>query len=81
MGKRLMYGLPGNAIGLLIASAMFAIRRPLNWQFEILPVIAICLSFGNLAIYIAERKGKVKSIKELHRPLTLFPRTSDPPSS
>jgi hypothetical protein len=74
MGKRLAYGLPGIAIGLLIASAIFAIRRPHHWQLEILPVVTLCLSCGLLTISIAERKGKVKSIEELHRPLTLFPR-------
>jgi hypothetical protein len=68
-----MYGLPGIAIGLLIASAIFAIRRPHHWQFEILPVVTICLSFGNLAIYIAERKGKVESIGEIRSPDPLSP--------
>jgi hypothetical protein len=32
-------------------------------------------AFAILFTYIAERKGKVKSIEELRRPLTLFPRT------
>jgi hypothetical protein len=75
MGRRWKYGLPGVAIGLLILSVLFAIRRPHHWQYEILPAVTICLSCGNLATYIAERKGKVKSIEELHRPLTLFPRS------
>jgi hypothetical protein len=75
MGRRWIYGLPGVAIGLLIVSAIFAIRRPHHGQFEILPVVNTCLGCANLATYIAERKGKVKSIEELHRPLTLFPRT------
>jgi hypothetical protein len=80
----------GNAIGLMSVSAMFLIAcavfglRPHHWQFEIFPTIATCLSFGNLATYIAERKAKIMPID--HRPLTLFSRTPfsrtpDPPSS
>lgn len=39
--------------------------------------LSLCLlgnAFGLTFVFWAERKGKVKTIEELNRPLTLFPR-------
>jgi len=43
-------------------------------KFQILSLFVLGNSLGALFVYRAERKGKVKSIEELNRPLTLFPR-------
>jgi hypothetical protein len=78
MGKRIACGLLGCALGALIGLAIFSIRRPHNLGFAMSPAIALCMSCGTIVIWIAERKGKVKSMEELHRPLTLFPRSNGP---
>jgi hypothetical protein len=72
MGRRIAYGLLGVAIGLLINWAIDAVRRPHDWFPP--ATVGPCLGCAALVVWIAERKGKVKSIEELHRPLTLFPR-------
>jgi hypothetical protein len=36
-------------------------------------LLTVALPSFTVAINMAERRGKVKSIKELNRPLTLFP--------
>ncbi len=74
MGRGWLYFLLGAAIGLLIASAFFAIRPPHHRDFAMIWTLTFCMNCGTLTGYIAERKGKVKSFEELHRPLTLFPR-------
>jgi hypothetical protein len=74
MGKRLAYFLPGFAIGLLILSVIWAIRKPHHWGAAFSLAIPLSISCGTWTTYIAERKGKVKSVEELRRPLTLFPR-------
>jgi hypothetical protein len=79
MGRRLQYYLLGSAMGLPILLVLFAIRPPHHWGMVIVPSIAICSPFGLIVLQKAERRGKVKSIEELQRPLTLFPRMSDPP--
>lgn len=43
-------------------------------KFQIVSLFVLGNSFGVLFTYWAERRGKVKSIEELNRPLTLFPR-------
>jgi hypothetical protein len=68
-------------MGLPILLVLFAIRPPHHWGMAIVPSIAICSSIGLIVLQKAERRGKVKSIEELHRPLTLFPRLPGPPSS
>jgi hypothetical protein len=73
MGRRIAYGLLGLAIGALIFGPLSAIWRPHDRWLQTLSSIA-WTSCGPLAVYIAERTGKVKSIEELRRPLTLFPR-------
>jgi hypothetical protein len=72
MGRRIAYALLGVAIGLLINLAIDAVRRPHDWFPS--GMIGLCLGCAALVVWIAERKGKVKTIDELHRPLTLFPR-------
>jgi hypothetical protein len=78
MGRRIAYALLGVAIGLLINLAFDAIRRPHDWATP--GTVGLCLSCAAIVLGIAERKGKVKSIDEINRPLTLFPRTPDPRS-
>ena len=73
MGKRLTYGLLGFALGALMVAAILAIRRPHHLGFAASPAIAFCIACGALVTYIAERRGKVKSMKEIDRPPTLFP--------
>ena len=69
MGKRLAYTLLGS-IGVVIA---WGIRSAVGKRFE-LGGIVIAIACGALAASIAEPKGKVKSIEELKRPATLFPK-------
>ena len=70
MGKRLAIGLVGYIPGFLILLVLWTFTR----KFQILPLFMLGNSFGALVVYWAERKGKLKSIEELNRPLTLFPR-------
>lgn len=77
MGKRSTYFLLGCAVGALMWSALLTIRRPHDWVLAILSLIEMSVGCAVLACYIAERKGKVKPTDR--RPLTLFPRPSDPP--
>jgi hypothetical protein len=72
MGSRRKYHLLGVATGLLIAAAVFALRRPHHWDSAIIWAVTFCMNCGIIAVSIAERKGKVKPIDR--RPLTLFPR-------
>lgn len=81
MGKRAGYGLLGFALGAEIVLLIFGIRRPHNWGFAMSAAIPFCVSCATLITWLAERKGKVKSITELRRPLTLFPRSTPPRSS
>jgi hypothetical protein len=74
MGRRIAYGLLGVAIGVVICSALHLIRRPHDREAALRADFGPCIVRGTLAVYIAERRGKVKTIEELHRPLTLFPR-------
>jgi len=70
MGKRLTYGLMGVGVGLLPYLAWWA----LTGKFKGISALCLAPACGNLFVYWAERKGKLKSIEELNRPLTLFPR-------
>jgi hypothetical protein len=70
MGKRIAYGLVGYSIGSLILLVFWAFTG----KFKILSLLTLGNSFGAFFVYWAERKGKVKSIEEINRPLTLFPR-------
>jgi hypothetical protein len=80
MGKRTIYYSFGFALGALTeVLAMLVIRRPHHWEYVVSGAMSLGSVFGVCVTYIAERKGKVKSIEELHRPLTLFPRTPDSP--
>jgi hypothetical protein len=81
VGKRCAYGLLGFVLGAVIVSILFAIRRPHSRSAATSTAIAFCVSCAAFATGVAERKGKVKSIAELHRPLTLFPRSTPPHSS
>jgi hypothetical protein len=78
---RSTYFLLGCGVGAFIWTAFLAIRRPHDWVLAILSLIEMSVCCAVLACYFAERRGKVKSIEELHRPLTLFPRLPGPPSS
>jgi len=70
MGKRLAYTLLGISIGLVIT---WGIRTAVGKRFDTGGIV-IAIACGVLAVSIAERKGKVKSIEELKRPATLFPK-------
>jgi hypothetical protein len=69
-----LYFLLGAAIGLMIVSVFFAIHKPHQWDFAIISAVTFCMNCGSLTVYIARRKGRVESIEDMHRPLTLFPR-------
>jgi hypothetical protein len=75
MGRRIAYGFLGVAIGLLITLAFDAVRRPHVRESAIVGAIGLCISCASIIIGIAERQGKVKSIEDMHRPLTLFRRS------
>jgi hypothetical protein len=70
MGKRVAYLLAGYCVGSLILLVLWTFTG----KFGILPLFVLGNSFGGLFVYWAERKGNVKSIDDLNRPLTLFPR-------
>jgi hypothetical protein len=77
MGKRSAYSLLGFALGALVELlAVLVIRRPHHWESAMIGAVDLGFAGAVLITYIAERKGKVKSIEELHRPLTLFPPSS-----
>jgi hypothetical protein len=72
MGRRLAYTLLGFGIGLLVALLLEGVLgKGLG-----MGAIGLALGCGSIAVGIAERKGKVKSIEEINRPVTLFPPTS-----
>jgi hypothetical protein len=68
MGKRYAYGLLGMALGGLVGSIPWALTGKPS------PFVALGVAGASLAIFLAERKGKLKSIEEINRPITLFPR-------
>jgi hypothetical protein len=70
MGKRFALGLVGYGVGSSISLVLWAFTG----KFQILSLFVLGNSLSALFVYWAERKGKVKSIEELNRPLTLFPR-------
>jgi hypothetical protein len=58
-------------VGLLVALALGSVIRH---RFGIgMAGAGIAVSCGAIAVGLAERKGKVKSIEEINRPMTLFP--------
>ena len=71
MKKRFMAYLVGLPIGLIVGLVVnYAIGKPLSpvWIFN-------CGNFaGLLALGWAEHQGKVPSVDEAKRPITLFPR-------
>jgi hypothetical protein len=74
MGRRLAYTLLGFSIGLLVA---FLLGAAVNKHFGIgAGAIGLAVACGAISVGIAERKGRVKSIEELNRPLTLVPPSS-----
>jgi uncharacterized membrane protein YfcA len=81
MGKRCAFGLLGFALGAVIVLLLFTIRRPHYLSVATSAATAFCISCSALVTWVAERKGKVKSIAELRRPPTLFSRTTPPRSS
>lgn len=68
MGKRFAYLLLGTGIGLLVAFLLDAVLG------KAVGVGAwLIVTGGSIAVAIAERMGKVKSVEEINRPVTLFP--------
>ncbi len=75
MGRRTLYYFCGFALGALIElSVKLAIHRPHTWESAGFGAMGLGTSFGVLFLYIAERKRKIPSVEDLHRPLRLFPR-------
>jgi hypothetical protein len=70
MGKRLAYLVAEYCVG----SPILLVLWGFTGKFRILSLFVLGNSFGCLFVYWAERKGKVKSVEGLNRPLTLFPR-------
>jgi hypothetical protein len=60
----------GFALGAMVdVATTYAIRH--GWS--VAGVLGLGTAAGVIVLSIAERNRKVKSIEELHRPLTLFP--------
>lgn len=76
MGKRLAYGLAGYAggIGLGIGIALVLGKNHIGQFLNAHSVALMALGLGGstIATYVAQKRGKVKSIDEIKRPLTLF---------
>ncbi|HEY3824530.1 MAG TPA: hypothetical protein VGL82_08220 [Bryobacteraceae bacterium] len=70
MGKRVAYLLAGYGFGSLIGLALWSFTG----KYHVWPVFLLGNSLGLLFTLWAEHAGKVKTIDELNRPLTLFPR-------
>jgi hypothetical protein len=70
MGKRIAFGLVGYGVGWL----PFVVLWAFTGKFRYASALWLGVACSNFFLYIAERKGKLKSIGELDRPLTLFPR-------
>lgn len=69
MRRRFAYWLIGFAFGSLVAGALdWELKKPFGARF-----IGIAVGCGSVAVAMAEKKGKVKSIEDINRPLTLFP--------
>jgi hypothetical protein len=69
MGKRLLYMLPGYAVGWL----PFLVWWAFTGKFRFISALWFGISCSNLFLYIGQRRGKLKPIEE-NRALTLFPR-------
>jgi hypothetical protein len=74
MGRRLAYMLLGACVGVLFLEMIGLVQHHhLVPSWENGGFVGVALGSATIAVNIAERKGKVKSIRELERPLTLFP--------
>jgi hypothetical protein len=71
VGKRFAYGFIG---GWSVAALLMLLIWALTGKFNILSLALFGNTFGIWIVGWAERRGKVESIEQLHRPLTLFPR-------
>jgi len=78
VGKRFIYWfgsyLIGSALGMLV---LFLRGKPIFFSMgsgSVGVMNGMGITCSSLLLWYAERNGKVKTIEELHRPLTLFPR-------
>jgi hypothetical protein len=70
MGRRLAYTLLGVGIGRLIALLLGAVLgKRVGFGTG---TVGFAFGCGSIAVGIAERWGKVKSLEEVNRPVTLF---------
>ncbi len=69
--KRLAYGMIG---GWSAAALVMLSLRTLTGRFPMWPFLILGNTLAPAIVAWAERRGKVESIEQLHRPLTLFPR-------
>jgi hypothetical protein len=66
--------IPTYMLGFALGSMIdLALTYSLRHGWSVAGMLGLGTAGGVIVGSIAERKGKVKSIKELHRPLTLFP--------
>jgi hypothetical protein len=70
MGKRLAYFLLSFGVGMVPSLATWAFTG----KFSSALALGLGTSCSSLFLLFCERTGKVKSIEEIDRPLTLFPR-------
>jgi hypothetical protein len=70
MVRRLLYLVLGYGVGWL----PFLVWWAFTGKFQYGAALCLGIACSNLFLYAGERSGKLKSIGELNRPLTLFPR-------
>jgi hypothetical protein len=70
MGKRFAYCLLSFGVGTIPSLATWAFAG----KFSAALALGLGTSCSSLFLLFCERTGRVKSIEEINRPLTLFPR-------
>jgi hypothetical protein len=73
VGKRLAYGMIG---GWSAAALVMLLLWAFTGKFRIWPFLMLANTLAPSIVAWAERRGKVETYEQLHRPLTLFPRDS-----
>ena len=61
----------GACLGVMLCETILYVKHH-QFYFDI-TILSMAMSSATVAVGIAEWMGKVKSIRELERPLTLFP--------
>ena len=73
MAKRFAYGLLGFCLGLAL---YFALAAAFRKHVRTAGAAGAGVAFSSLAILVAERMRRVRTIEEINRPVTLFPHLS-----